>query len=594
MKLVSLYDFDPTGVNGANKVINESVTIVPPGNIRDVSFFCPRAAPFFANSMVIKTGTGIGARTLIEDIDYRLVFDFVSASIHLKRRINVGVALLNPEYAGTLYLTYQALGGEYSLADYSVFEEILRERYSSVHVAYEQIVNLPPGFATAWHQHAVNDLVGMREVVAELVKIKEAIKSKPGSFGQLNQLIEDHLNTNTAHSPREVGLGNVMNYGVATQEDINANRPDKYLTANLVPFITSGIRVDTSSLASKQELEKAIKTVESKISKAVTDGISIGNFATKTEINTINNQFNDYLRKDDMTAIQTIHEILPDYNTANTSINLVDILNGANIANRKKIASGRAVIRINKNGSDNFTLNVGNHLYVENGNNIWKEGCQVTIFNNSSTAKMTVRVGTYTREVDVEHAVSLIKINGNIEIIGGNQAIVPITDDTPNITIDEVSRLITESTNRLKTELTELINSIKNKSEGTRQTVGTLRARVTNSFIDSPTNGSDNPGLRTRTLGYVHYQRKQSTIDIESNIEGSTITIQDNSNNIIVTLPEWYNNNEYTSNVDINDNRQYIFDTPPTRKTIRSNSGNLDDSVSYTWDELIEVIIYRK
>lgn len=433
MKLVSLYDFDPNGILGTNKVVNESVTIVPPGNIKDVSFFCPRAAPFFANSMVIKTGTGIGARTLIEDVDYRIVFDFVSASIHLKRRINVGIALLNPEYAGTLYLTYQALGGEYSLADFSVFEEILKERYSTVHVAYEQIVNLPPAFATKWHEHVVHDMVGMREVVQELVGIKDAIKQIPGRWGQLNQMLEDHLSSKSGHTPVQVGLGNVKNYGVATTADVDAGRADKYLTANLVKHFLKGVKVDTNGLVTTTALTEALAALTESMNGKIGKVIEAGNFATKNEVTEVNNRFINYLRKDETSSIPTNLEILPDYSTANTSINLTDVLNGANVENRRKIASSRGMIRINKNGSDGFTLNVGNYLYIENGRQVWDEGCQITIFNNSSTAKMTVRIGTYSREIDVQHAISLIKINGEIEIAGGSQSVPPVINNNNDV-----------------------------------------------------------------------------------------------------------------------------------------------------------------
>lgn len=524
MKLVSLYDFDPSGTLGANKVVNESITIVPPGNIRDVSFFCPRAAPFFANSMVIKTGTGIGARTLIEDVDYRIVFDFVSASVHLKRRINVGIALLNPEYSGTLYLTYQALGGEYSLADFSVFEEILRERYSTVHVAYEQIVNLPPGFATAWHEHVVHDMVGMRDVVTELVGIKEAILAKPGSWSQINKMLEDHLTTNNAHSPRQVGLGNVMNYGVATQQDIDAGRTDKYITANMVKHILSGVSIDTSNLATTTALTNAINDVKKQINTKVETGIANGNFATKVDITTLTNTLNEYLRKDDMTAIQTHLEVLPDHVTAGTSVNLVDILNGTNLQNRKKIASGRSIIRVTKNGSDAFNLNVGNYLYTDNGQNVWKEGCQITVFNNSSTANMIVRIGTYSRTVEPQHAVSLIKINGEIEIAGGGQAPAPVVNNISNgLSSQEVTNMISQAVTQVKNEVTQAVNEMKSTVNGLSSS-GKLPAYA---IIEV--------SVAQRTDSILH-------INIPS-IHLNTDTFNVSGNKIM--MPNWFNLNDY-------------------------------------------------
>lgn len=247
MQLVSLYPFDPTGRASANRIENQSITVTPPTQITDYSYVVPRGAPFYADSLVVKDGRNVGARTLVENVDYWCVIDFLSASVSLTKRVCVGIALLDPGYSGTLYITYQAVGGNYSLADYSVLEELIRERYVVKHVSYEQIINLPEGFAPEWHQHEIADMVGMGQVVTMLNNIKIAIDGRQGSYGQLSAQISNHTGSSAAHTPSQVGLSNVKNYDVATLAEANTGAANKYVTASVMKQYVSGQSQDVSA-----------------------------------------------------------------------------------------------------------------------------------------------------------------------------------------------------------------------------------------------------------------------------------------------------------------------------------------------------------
>lgn len=231
MELISLYSFDPTGRSPANRIDNETITVIPPEQIKDYSYVIPRAAPFYVDTLIVRNGLNVGSRRLIENVDYWCVIDFLSASHSLQRRVCVGIALLDASYSGTLYVTYQTVGGNYTLADYSILEELIRERYIVKHVSYEQIINLPSGFAPDWHKHEVADMVGMSEVVTSMKGIITALQTNAGSFGQLSSSFNDHIENLRAHTPSEIGLGNVKNFGVATLEDIDARSSTTYVTA---------------------------------------------------------------------------------------------------------------------------------------------------------------------------------------------------------------------------------------------------------------------------------------------------------------------------------------------------------------------------
>ena len=282
MELISLYPFDPTARATSNKIENESITVIPPSHITDYSYIVPRAAPFYAETLVVKDGKTAGARRLVENVDYWCVIDFLSASVSLNKRVSVGIALIDPNYSGTLYVSYQTLGGNYTMADYSVLEELIRERYIVKHVSYEQIINLPAGFSPEWHKHEVADMVGMSSVVTSLNNIKVATESRNGSYGQIEQQLRNHVNSTAAHTPVDIGLGNVKNYGVATLTDAKGGSVSKYITADILKQYVAFEKNDVSGFLSKSDAALTYQTITN-MSNYYDKATSDGRYAYKTD-----------------------------------------------------------------------------------------------------------------------------------------------------------------------------------------------------------------------------------------------------------------------------------------------------------------------
>lgn len=282
MELISLYPYDPTARATSNKIVNESITVIPPSQVTDYSYVVPRAAPFFAETLVVKDGKGVGARTLVENVDYWCVIDFLSASVGLTKRVSVGIALLNPSYSGTLYVSYQCLGGNYTMADYSVLEELIRERYIVKHVSYEQIINLPAGFSPEWHNHEIDDMVGMSSVVESLNGIKTATQGRNGSYGQIEKQIQDHMNSSAAHRPVDVGLGNVKNYTVGTLNDAKNGTINKYVTTDILKQYVAFSERDLSHLLTKTDAQNTYALISS-LNSYYTKSTSDSRYAYKSD-----------------------------------------------------------------------------------------------------------------------------------------------------------------------------------------------------------------------------------------------------------------------------------------------------------------------
>ena len=330
MELVSLYPYDPTARATSNKIVNESITVIPPSQITDYSYVVPRAAPFFAESLVVKDGKGVGARTLVENVDYWCVIDFLSASVGLTKRVSVGIALLDPNYSGTLYVSYQTLGGNYTMADYSVLEELIRERYVVKHVSYEQIINLPAGFSPEWHKHEVADMVGMSSVVTSLNNIKVATESRNGSYGQIEQQLRNHVNSASAHTPADIGLGNVKNYGIATLTDAKGGSVSKYVTADILKQYVAFEKNDVSGFLSKSDAALTYQTIAN-MSKYYDKATSDGRYAYKTDTYTkgqvdalvsgidVSDSLSGYYTKSQSDARYAAKSDLDDYSTTSVA-----------------------------------------------------------------------------------------------------------------------------------------------------------------------------------------------------------------------------------------------------------------------------------
>lgn len=409
MNLISLYEEDSTGKKGSNKVTNESITIIPPASVKDFSYFCPRGAPFYAESLVIKNGTTAGARTLIKDVDYRIVFKFVSASLHYNKDIYAGIQLLDPTYSGTLYVTYQALGGNYTLADFSILEDIVRRKYADVHIAYEQIINLPAGFSPAYHKHLTKDMVSMSAVVNQLQLIVEAIKSRNGSFSELVAKLNSHLESTNAHTKSQVGLDKVSNFGVATDKDITNGAADKYVTADKLKIALSNLNVNTSNFVTTKMLDNLKTNLTNLINEQVNK--------LTTVTNIVNNlpDFNTFVRKNNELDNKFSYIILPDLAVTTTVSQPFTTVLGISVTDTlNKVLTGRAYRVIT--GSVKVTITL-DRLSTLTDSQV--KAIPFTI-RNGTTQQMVIVNGAIKRYLDPEQtATILIKGINSYDIIGG-------------------------------------------------------------------------------------------------------------------------------------------------------------------------------
>lgn len=226
-----IYPLDPTGVNPANRIVDEIKVVTPPAKITDANFIVPNVTPFFKEGLSVTLGT----RALVEGVDYQLVFRHIDASEHFVKEIFGGIMFYNKEFTGTVKVTYQVLGGDFQNNNPKIIEDFTKAIGAVRWVTFDQILGLPSSFPPAYHMHDLErDLVDMGDVVTSVEKIATALQGKSGDVSEINARLEAHLTSRVSHSKESVGLGNVRDYPIATFNELVEGTIGRYVTASIL------------------------------------------------------------------------------------------------------------------------------------------------------------------------------------------------------------------------------------------------------------------------------------------------------------------------------------------------------------------------
>lgn len=185
-----LYPLDLTGAAATNKVVGEKQTLNPPPAPEDndgeftFHFVIPFATPFFRDTLKIKhIATG---QPLQRGIDWMPGHKFHSASYELegvKGGVYASVLLTDRSLSGQIEFTeYQTLGGTWTLNENRILEILSNRLVDPRTVTYEEVNDKPEVFPPVPHNHPVEDLTGMAEVVASNYDIAAALRERTQDF----------------------------------------------------------------------------------------------------------------------------------------------------------------------------------------------------------------------------------------------------------------------------------------------------------------------------------------------------------------------------------------------------------------------------
>lgn len=341
------YPYDPTGVAATNEIINELRSVQPPANINQASLVIPLAAPFFQEGFEVWTGPNKTGTKLNPEADFFYTHEFVAGSNFLGKPLFGSITFTNALYSGNVYFHYQTLGGDFTVNDTASLEAVSQRLYADVRfVTWDQLTGVPSAFPPNAHEHPVTEIKTMADLVQVLELIASAlVGSLDGNTGGADgsaalALIRSHLNaTINAHTPSAVGLGNVPNYGAASQADVVANRGDKLMTPTTTGYMISryingenlpSIRNDISTLEQQvQGILQNINSINSKLN-AIDQSLSLINDTLNSyrqEITGITQQLESVT---DQANIATTYAMQANAQSAATELNLQAVMDGVN------------------------------------------------------------------------------------------------------------------------------------------------------------------------------------------------------------------------------------------------------------------------
>lgn len=180
-----LYPEDRTGAAATNKILNEGHTLNPPTEPLDFHFLIPNATPFFRDTMVVtNVATGL---PLVRGSDWFPGHKFVAASFELqnvKGGVYASILLANRNLAGQLKLSYQTLGGAWTLDENTILAILSNRATDPRMTSYDEVSGKPTVFPPTDHNHDAADLIGMGELVDATYDVAAALRERTADWLQ--------------------------------------------------------------------------------------------------------------------------------------------------------------------------------------------------------------------------------------------------------------------------------------------------------------------------------------------------------------------------------------------------------------------------
>ena len=157
------YQFDRSGKNSDNLIVNEEQTAVGNNGV-----IVPTYAPYYADSMVIKTATA----TLTRGVDYYIgeLAPHITSITNLEASNTI--ILLEPQ-TDPYTISYQCVGGLYQNVSDAI-DTHTGHVYTGP-VDWNQVVNQPWLYPPTKHAHAIDDVIGWGYLVESMERIRQAI-----------------------------------------------------------------------------------------------------------------------------------------------------------------------------------------------------------------------------------------------------------------------------------------------------------------------------------------------------------------------------------------------------------------------------------
>lgn len=272
-----VYPYDPIGDNPLSLIADESHAVVPPTRIGDASFIRFRGGPAHVSSIIVESGTQSTRVTLNEGEHYDLVYKHLTASRVLEKDFVGGIILKNRAFNGTIWITYQVLGGNFVVNSPEIIAAFSRSLHNIRYLTFESIAGLPEGFPTANHVVEGDTLINLENVADAIAGVGAAINAQGG--GGESAPLQAHIDALLAHTKAQVGLSLLNNWGVASLAGVQAGVINAYVNAAVLKQYVESV-LPTDAIEEIQDALTAIETTVTGHGVSITNlGLTLNNAA---------------------------------------------------------------------------------------------------------------------------------------------------------------------------------------------------------------------------------------------------------------------------------------------------------------------------
>lgn len=302
----SRYALDLTGVLAANKIKLEQHTLTS-ANGADRQMIVPILGPFYAKNLLVQYKNTAGQYVTAElNVDYVPVCEFYQLSDIAAYPLYGAIGMLNVALEGTIYITYQSLGGDFVIDKNMLYEKLAARIANPRQVEWSAVTGLPNYYPVNTHEHELSsDIIGMSAATTAVEAITTAESS--GHEETDLTLIKAHIaQTGNVHNtvPADIGLEYVNNYPIATvAQAVDSTNDSTYLT----PM--------TASAAGKEGLDTATSTsygiTQLNLGTATGDDANSEDALTAAGIMALMNSADSNLFKTNFSGGQVIAKVSP-------------------------------------------------------------------------------------------------------------------------------------------------------------------------------------------------------------------------------------------------------------------------------------------
>lgn len=309
--IIVKYPLDLTGRSTNNLVVSEQHAL----NSDYKRAFTTKYGPFYTAGLIVRQLPS--RQVLVPNVDYIATHLYQEPTIASGKEVCGIIVILDPLVSNLIEIDYQVVGGEWSQSVEAIEQLIETLDLDERPVQWGDIIDKPSAFPPTAHLHAVGDVYGFEYVVDALENIRQAllqgdiaahqeiydyigreISGFAASVATVATDLAAHVaNKSNPHQTTKshVGLGSVLNYGVATQLESEGGLIDtKYMT----PLRTAQavakqallpLNTHVSNTANPHQTTKAQVGLGSVENYAVSD-------QTNAENGVVNNQYMTPLR----------------------------------------------------------------------------------------------------------------------------------------------------------------------------------------------------------------------------------------------------------------------------------------------------------